>query len=481
MAGAVKKLIQAVRDLALGGDSGHGDGELLEAFRQNGDEHAISALIRRHSGMIWGVCRRVLGAGPDAEDAFQATFLVLVQKASSIRDPQRIANWLYGVAQQTAVRMRAQRAKRGNRERQVEGMPERDAPAPTSNHLEPILDEELSRLPEIYRAVIVLCDLEDKPRSAVAKQLGCPEGTIAARLSRGREMLASRLTRRGIATTSGALAIVLSVQAASAAPAPLILATIHSATTGAVSASVAALTQGVLQAMFFSRIKLVVAVLVATLAFATGSILMYAAATSFNEPERVAVPVQKEDKLKDAPKEDKLKDAPQKQPDKGEPADLEHRMVFIGFALDAPKSWKLTRMIRNKGDIDLYEYAVPAAKEGGLLVTRFLVSERRDFEHMYAQFTQDDGGDTKKRSKLEKRKILGYEVQIVDISGTFLEGKTKRPDYRKLAAIVREGEFLSYSFELWGPKRTVGEHEKAFRAMLEKMQPNVQPNFKEPD
>jgi RNA polymerase sigma factor (sigma-70 family) len=167
------------------------------------------------------VCRRVLGHYHDAEDAFQATFLVLVRKADSIAAPALLANWLYGVAHQTALKARATAAKRRTRERQVTEMPERAATEQVfQNDLLPLLDQELSRLSDIYRAVIVLCDLEGKTRTEAARQLGVPEGTLAARLARGRAKLARRLARHGVAVPAGALAALLPSAASASASAP---------------------------------------------------------------------------------------------------------------------------------------------------------------------------------------------------------------------------------------------------------------------
>src|SRR4051794_26726608 len=128
--------------------------------------------------IVWGVCRRLLPHEPDAEDAFQATFLVLVRKASAIRDPALVANWLYGVARQTARKARVVAARRRLRERQVLDMPEPVAPACQAEpDLRPLLDRELARLPEKYRVLILLCELEGKTRKEAARQLGVPEGT----------------------------------------------------------------------------------------------------------------------------------------------------------------------------------------------------------------------------------------------------------------------------------------------------------------
>src|SRR5262249_36942868 len=155
----------------------------------------------------------------------------LVRRAASIARRELLANWLYGVAHQTALKARATAAKRQGRERQVTDMPE---PAVTQHDpwrdLQPLLDEELSRLPEKYRGVIVLYDVEGKTRKEVAVQLGCAEGTVASRLGRARAMLAKRLTKRGIALSGGALAAVLAEQGVSAGvPNSVVDATIKAA------------------------------------------------------------------------------------------------------------------------------------------------------------------------------------------------------------------------------------------------------------
>jgi RNA polymerase sigma factor (sigma-70 family) len=223
--------------------------------------------------MVWGVCRRLLDHH-DAEDAFQATFLVLVRKASSVRG-QAVANWLYGVARQTAVRLRATAAKRGRRETQVVNMPEPTVPEVRDAELQVAVDEELSRLPDHYRGVAVLCDLEGMTRKEAARQLGIPEGSVASRLARARALLAKRLARRGVVFSSGSVAALLSAESAfSSAPPSLVASTIQAAgllaagqAAGTVSGKVAALTDGVVKAMFVTKIKSVLAVvLVAGLA-----------------------------------------------------------------------------------------------------------------------------------------------------------------------------------------------------------------------
>jgi RNA polymerase sigma factor (sigma-70 family) len=225
--------------------------------------------------MVWGVCRRILRNYHDAEDAFQATFLVLVRKAAFVLPREMVANWLYGVARQTALKARATVARRAGRERQVATMPE---PAERDqdlwSDLQPVLDEELSRLPEKYRGVLVLCDLEGKTRKEAARQLHVPEGTVAGRLARARTMLARRLARHGLAVSGGALAAMVSRQAAATCvPASVVSRAIKAASTfaagkaaasGAISVKVAILTEGVLKTMLLSKLKSAMAVMMAT-------------------------------------------------------------------------------------------------------------------------------------------------------------------------------------------------------------------------
>jgi RNA polymerase sigma factor (sigma-70 family) len=218
------------RALFLRGEAGLTDGQLLQEYLSRREEAALAALVRRHAPMVWGVCRRVLRHHHDAEDAFQATFLVLVRKAASIASPELLANWLYGVAHQTALKARATTAKRQARARQVTPMPE---PAATErdlwHDLEPLLDQELCQLSDIYRVAIVLCDLEGKTRKEAARQLGVPEGTLAARLARGRGMLAKRLARRGLVVSGASLAALLAPTASASTPTSVVVATIKAA------------------------------------------------------------------------------------------------------------------------------------------------------------------------------------------------------------------------------------------------------------
>jgi RNA polymerase sigma factor (sigma-70 family) len=287
------------------------DGELLECFVSGRDEGAFAALVRRHAAMVWGVCRRVLSCHQDAEDAFQSTFLVLVRKAASVTPRHMVANWLYGVAHQTALNARASAARRRARERQVTQMTEPASPEQNLWHnLLPILDQELSRLPARYRSAIVLCDLEGKTRKDAAQQFGVPEGTLSGWLTRGRAMLAKRLARHGLAVTGAALATVLSPGALSAhAPVAAVSTTIQAASLwaagqsapGVISAQVVALTEGVLKTMLLKKLKLatVVFLMVCAAGMGAGGLIYRAGAAN---PTAPAVPPAAERAADDKPK-----------------------------------------------------------------------------------------------------------------------------------------------------------------------------------
>ncbi|HWY85964.1 MAG TPA: sigma-70 family RNA polymerase sigma factor, partial [Gemmataceae bacterium] len=194
------------------------DGQLLARYTMNRDEAAFAAILRRHGPMVWGLCRRVLRSDHDAADAFQGCFLVLVRRASSIASTELLANWLYGVALRTALHARTAASKRRVKESHAAALREHEGPRSDRwGDLLPLLDEELSRLADKYRAPILLCDLEGKTRKQAAAQLGIPEGTVAGRLARARALLAKRLSRHGILGLSLAAALP---EIAGAAPVP---------------------------------------------------------------------------------------------------------------------------------------------------------------------------------------------------------------------------------------------------------------------
>jgi RNA polymerase sigma factor (sigma-70 family) len=254
------------------------DAQLLEMFVSQKDQAAFEALVRRYGSMVLKVCLRVIRNHHDAEDACQATFLLMARKASSIKSRDRVANWLHGVAFRTALNARKLAAARWGRERQIPNFPEPQVMEPNvGNDWQPLLDQEISRLAEVYRLPILLCDLEGKSIKKVAQQLGWPQGTVAGRLARGRKMLAKRLARHGLAMASGA--VLLQNSASASLPPSLIASTVKaagafaagkSAATGLISANVAILIQGELTTMFWTKLKIATAVLVVGSVFALG-------------------------------------------------------------------------------------------------------------------------------------------------------------------------------------------------------------------
>jgi RNA polymerase sigma factor (sigma-70 family) len=257
------------------------DAELLERYIRRRDETAFEALLHRHGPLVFGVCRRLLYNAHDAEDAFQATFLILARKANSIVPRSSVGNWLYGVAYRVAARARKSACHRTREQLGVDltAVPDREEPAEPD--MAPLLHAEVERLPDKYRIPIVLCYLEGKTNEEAARQLQWPVGTVKIRLCRARELLHSRLSRRGVALSLGLLAAnTLRAQA----PAALVQATLQAALTfaaggaavgGATSVQAFALTKGVLKTMFLSKLKFVAAAVLSVAVVAGAGGLAY--------------------------------------------------------------------------------------------------------------------------------------------------------------------------------------------------------------
>ncbi len=273
-----------------------GDAELLACFVKRRDAVAFAALVRRHGPMVFGVCRRILGHVQDAEDAFQATFLVLARKAAAIGRRDLLANWLYGVAARVARRARVLAARRRQREGADVDQVAVAAPDPAgATELPAALVEEVQRLPGKYRGPVVLCYLEGRTNEEAAGELRCPVGTVKTRLSRAREMLRRRLSRRGLAPSALALSAALTPEVlAAAVPPALISSTLEaalsfaagSATAGGVaSAQALALTKGVLHTMFLKKVTTLAALV---LAVVLGGVGVFAFHLSAGEPAKKA-------------------------------------------------------------------------------------------------------------------------------------------------------------------------------------------------
>jgi RNA polymerase sigma factor (sigma-70 family) len=295
------RLLEHLRRLAAKAEGEpRGDGQLLEHFIHRRDEAAFAALLRRHGPMVRGVCRRILGNVHDADDAFQATFLVLVRKAESIRPREAVGNWLYGVAYRTALEARRRLTRRHARETALHPALPASQPVESLSELGALLDRELSRLGDKYRLPIILCDLEGRSRKEVARHLAIPEGTLSSRLATGRKKLAARLTRLGFAVTAASLAELLAESTAAASvPLSLLNATTQAAlltaagpaaVSGCISATVSTLTEGVMKAMFIAKIKTATLVLcgVAALGLGTGGVYYQTRAGAADVPARVS-------------------------------------------------------------------------------------------------------------------------------------------------------------------------------------------------
>jgi RNA polymerase sigma factor (sigma-70 family) len=259
----------------VGTSTGLTDAQLLDRFRARSDlnssEAAFAGLMARHGPMVLGVCRRALRDPDDVADAFQATFLILVRKADTVRVEDSLGRWLYGVSRRVSVRAKLAAARRSAREvREIEfaAAPAADA---DFDELRELLDEEIGRLPEKFRRAVVLCELEGCGHDEAARQLGCAVGTVKSRLSRAREKLRSRLIRRGVAPT----AWTLYVDSTSAAvPAKLIDTTFKAAigsADGIVPPAVTLLIQGVLKAMLLKKLSTIAITVIASLALATSA------------------------------------------------------------------------------------------------------------------------------------------------------------------------------------------------------------------
>jgi RNA polymerase sigma factor (sigma-70 family) len=259
-------VLQHLRKLAgakLSGDLT--DAQLLQRFREQREESAFTLLVQRHGPMVLGVCRRILGDVHATEDAFQATFLVLVRRAGQICWRDSIANWLYTTSVRVARKARSRSARTSALEKKPMIVQNTSAPDPlTMYELRALLDEELERLPRKFRSPLVLCYLEEKTQEQAARELGCPKSTLSSRMARGRELLRGRLVRRGVTVSSMLLASALTEQAAPAAlPALLTLETVRAAMAvlggkalaGLVSAQAAELADGVMRGILAANLK----------------------------------------------------------------------------------------------------------------------------------------------------------------------------------------------------------------------------------
>jgi RNA polymerase sigma factor (sigma-70 family) len=263
------------------------DTVLLERLVQQRDESAFAALVSRHGAMVLRSCRRILGDVHEAEDAFQAAFLILARKAHTLREPAELPGWLHGVARRVALKARSKTATRAGQTQLSEELPDvhSDPLAQlTARELLTILDEEIARLPLAQRSAVLLCCLEGQTREEAAKLLGCTVGSLKGHLERGRRRLQDRLRHRGIAL-SAALTVLAVSRGESASPL-LLRSTVQAALHGGIGSSAAAVAQSVLQTMFVSKLAGVMTVVLAVALTASITIALVYRGSRADTPEK---------------------------------------------------------------------------------------------------------------------------------------------------------------------------------------------------
>jgi|SRR5579883_1499146 len=359
-------IADSLRILGLSTPDTRSDGELVGQYVRTRDEGAFAELLRRHGPMVYGVCRRVVGNGPDADDAFQAVFLVLARRAGTLAESGSVGNWLYGVAVRTANKARVMRAKEASRRRQLP-VPLNEYPAvsaadPSDADTLAVIDAELAALPNHYRAAFVACVLNGRSRAEAARELGWPEGTVAARLAKARERLAARLRKRGVTLAVGAFSAVV-VPAATASDALNAVRELSAVGTAFAVAPVAqALSDEVVKTMTASWPKWLAVAGVLAVAVAVGGAVFAAGASvqpPVQEPIRARAPVPK-----DGPREWR----------EGKPIQLDGRRITgvewssDGKRIALTQDGKLTVL---ESDTNKKEFAIDCAEPGTITAVAF--------------------------------------------------------------------------------------------------------------
>jgi RNA polymerase sigma factor (sigma-70 family) len=315
-----------------------GDRELLERFVAGKDEAAFATLVERHAPMVLAVCRRTLGSPHDAEDACQASFLVLAQKAGSIRKTTSLPSWLHGVASRVAANLKRERMRRCRREQQSQGPATPDPAAEVSwREVQTVLDEELERLPECFRAPLILCYLDGRTRDEAAQRLGVSVACLHGRLERGRKALCERLLRRGVTLSAALVATAIGEGVSRAALSPtVVLCTAKAAVLigcgraldkGLVSTKILSLAQEVAGNMFLTKLKLGVSALLCAglLAAALGGSLASVGAGQEKAPPAAPQPAAGEAAKSSAPA---AQQTPQR-PGDAKPAENERKQTTV--------------------------------------------------------------------------------------------------------------------------------------------------------
>ncbi len=420
------------------------DAELLERFVADRDERAFAALLRRHGPLVWSVCWQVLHHRQDAEDAFQATFLLLARQAASIRKTEAVASWLCRVAYRVARRAGQNMARRRGQERQVE---ERQVSRPEAEaawrELQAVLNEELERLPEKYRAPFIMCCLEGKSGPQAARQLGWKVGTVTGRLTEARKLLQHRLARRGVLLSSVLITTAVSREGAAVASVALAPGTVKAAlawatqatTAGMVSAKVAGLVEAMAQKLFVTKLKVATAVLLAASALAGAGAMAHQALGARNTPP----PAQKAEtatKPKAKPQARRTQPTADANDKAGDTIEVSGCVLdpagkpLSGAKIYMTRSWRYVErpasspVYATTGEDGRFAFTVPRVPFANEMLE--LVATAKDFGATWVQV----GLGIKKEKETVTLRLVKDDVplagQIVDLQGKPVQGATIR-------------------------------------------------------
>jgi RNA polymerase sigma factor (sigma-70 family) len=442
------------------------DAQLLQCFANRGEEDAFAALVERHGPLVWGVCRRVLRHHHDAEDAFQATFLVLARNSAAIRKAEALPSWLHGAAYRIALRARRDAAIRRAHERRGQTMPtEKPLPETALREALTLLDEEVQRLPPKQRAAFVLCSLEGKSQAEAARQLGSNEGSVSVAVSRARKRLAQQLARRGVTLSAALAGAALGRSAASAAvPIPLTQSTIQAAllyaagkpaVAAGLCTAAAALAEGATRTMFLSKAKVATVILLLAILLTGAGVLTHQAIAA---KQATAEPAAKAAEPPAAPPTRDTKEA-------------ERTVVLSGRVLDpdgkplaGARLFLWTNAVKGKDDLPV---RATAADDGRFRLTvaradlerdAKLVASARDLGpdwldaseiakggELTLRLVKDDVPVNGRLLDLEGQPVAGATLRVSrveqgDLKG-FLEGKKRGPfpDMKRLAGVALDG------------------------------------------
>jgi len=285
--------IRSLRAAYAAPGAGATDAELLGRCAAGTDDAAFELLVRRHADLVWRVCRSVARDSHDAEDAFQATFLLVARNAGAFAGRGSAAGWVYRIARHAALKARARRSRLRPAGVDLDSVPAAGPPDPVPAERARLLHEELGRLAEKYRAPLVLCYLQGHTQAEAARHLGWPVGTVATRIARGRDRLRGRLARRGVSLSAGGVGAALAAGPASAVPPALVPAAVGAITAGTLSPAIHSLARGAQALMNPNRIAPLVT-LVVGMAVAAGAVLAFTAAG--DPPSPAKPPAGKEEK-----------------------------------------------------------------------------------------------------------------------------------------------------------------------------------------